>query len=302
MKNILCINYSQSGQLDDILTNFLLGIENVNIDRIKIEAKNKFAFPWKTNNFYDAMPETVLEESIPLEEITFQEKKYDLIILGYQPWFLSPSLPTTSLLNNDKFRAFVNDTPVMTIIGARNMWLNAHEAVVKQIQSAGGKMIGNIALVDKSPNLASAVSIVHWMLTGKKEKKWGIFPKPGVSDQDILEVSKFSKPLNDWINNNGDYPFQKNAVDIGAIEINTNILFIEGRAKKIFTIWAKAIKKKEKAGGNRKFWISFFRFYLNFALFIVAPIVLTLYNLLIRPFTRKSIHKKKEYFTYLGIK
>ena len=26
--------------------------------------------------------------------------KYDLVILGYQPWFLSPSIPTTSLLED----------------------------------------------------------------------------------------------------------------------------------------------------------------------------------------------------------
>ena len=36
---ILAINYSQSGQLDDILTNFLEPIENCEIDRIKIQQK-----------------------------------------------------------------------------------------------------------------------------------------------------------------------------------------------------------------------------------------------------------------------
>ncbi len=293
MKKILCINYSQSGQLDDILSNFTKNINNASIERIMIKPATVFDFPWKTNKFYDIMPETVLEESIHLEDLEFKENQYDLIILGYQPWFLSPSLPTSSLLQLEKFKSIVKNTPVITVIGARNMWLNAHTSVVNRIQSAGGKMIGNIALVDKSPNLLSAVSIVHWMLTGKKERKWGIFPKPGISDEDILDTQKYGSLVDQWLNDN-QFKFQQEAVQRGAISIKTTILFIEGRAKKIFNIWAKTIKNKESKGGNRALWISIFRFYLNFALFIVAPIVLysiqTIYT---------KIHSKEENPLYI---
>jgi hypothetical protein len=301
MKKVLVINFSQSGQLDEIVTNFISGLINVAIDRIHFKPHRKFPFPWKTNNFYNSMPETVDENPIQLEAIEFKEEKYDLIVLGYQPWFLSPSLPTSSLLQDHEFKKRMHETPIVTIIGARNMWLNAQESVVQHVQNSGGKLVGNIALVDRSPNHLSAISIVHWMMTGKKTRKWGIFPIPGVSQQDIEHCAKYCIDLNECIKHSNYSGYQNSIVSKGGIRINTNILFIEARAKKIFRLWARLIKKKESQGKNRAFWIKFFRFYLNFALFFVAPILLLLYNILIRPFSAKKINRSKKRFKYLGI-
>ena len=302
MKKVLAINFSQSGQLDEIVNNFISPLQNVTIDRIKIEPTSMFPFPWSEGTFYNAMPETVLEEPMELKPINYKEEKYDLIILGYQPWFLSPSRPTTSLLKSEAFMKLLKDTPVITIIGARNMWLNAQESVVNLVNAAGGKMVGNIALVDRAPNHLSAVSIVYWMMTGKKERKWGVFPLPGVSDDDISGCSAFGAALNVELNKNDLSDFQKKMMLQQAVRINTNILFIEGKAKKIFRIWANLIKKKEASGKNRIFWIKFFRIYLNVALFGVAPILLVFYNVLIRPFKGKKIAAKKKYFSFLGMK
>lgn len=302
MKKILCINYSQSGQLHDILENLISPLENVEVDRVKITIKDRFQFPWQVNNFYDAMPETVLEEPIDLEPFSFKEEKYDLIILGYQPWFLSPSMPTSTLLQNKEFLNRVNNTPVLTVIGARNMWLNSQISVTKHITEAGGKMVGNIALVDRAPNHASAVSIAHWMMTGEKTRKWGIFPLPGVSDEEIQGTSNFGIVLNQHISEDNYESLQTELIAKGALNVYANIMFIEAKAKKIFMIWAKLIKKKEAQGKSRKPFLKFFRVYLNVALFGVAPILLFFNILLVRPFTQKSIKAKKKHFSYLGIK
>jgi len=298
---ILAINYSQTGQLDDIITNFLSSIKNCEIDRIKIQTVSPFSFPWTVSNFYNAMPETVLEEGIPLKEITFKEEKYDLIILGYQPWFLSPSRPTTALLQLESFQKRMKNTKIITVIGARNMWLNAQESVVNYISKADGELIGNLAFIDKAPNNLSAISIVHWMLTGKKTKKWGIFPLPGISDEDIINASIFGEILNNSIETNHYDDLQDKFISKKGVQVFVNILFIEGKAKKIFNIWAKIIREKEKQGRKRSLWISFFRFYLNFALFVVAPILLALYTILIRPLRINYIKVQKDHYLYLGI-
>ena len=178
---VLAINYSQSGQLDEIIENYISTISNVTIDRIKFKTSKKFDFPWTIPTFFDTMPECVKEIPTTIDKINYQFDDYDLIILGYQPWFLSPSIPTTSLLKDEKFKTILNGTPVITIIGSRNMWLNSQEAVVKMIEEGKGKLIGNFPLIDKSNNILSAASILHWMLSGKKERKWGVLPIPGVS-------------------------------------------------------------------------------------------------------------------------
>ncbi|OFZ54230.1 MAG: hypothetical protein A3D92_07950 [Bacteroidetes bacterium RIFCSPHIGHO2_02_FULL_44_7] len=301
MKKILCVNYSQSGQLDEILDRFTEPLKAFQLERVKIKPQPAYPFPWSAGNFYDGMPETVQETPMELQPFSFKETHYDLIILGYQPWFLSPSLPTSSLLKHPDFMERLKDTPVMTIIGARNMSLNAHDSVVNLVEAAGGHMVGNYALVDRAPNQLSAISIVHWMMTGKKTRKWGIFPLPGVSQEDIDGATTFGQLLVPYLEKGNYTGLQDQIIREGGLRIQTSILFIEGKAKKIFRIWAKLILKKEAQGKSRRFWIAFFRFYLNFALFIVAPILLLLYTLLMRPFLGTKIRAKKQRYSFLGI-
>jgi hypothetical protein len=293
---ILAIFYTQSGQLGEIVKNFIAPLENCDIDLIQYNTKKDFPFPWTDKVFYNQMPESVLEIPFELEEINYKYEKYDLIILGYQPWFLSPSIPTTSLLKNEKFKKILLDTPVITIIGARNMWLNSQESVKSMIKSGGGNLIGNVPLIDRTTNLISAITIVHWLKTGKKTRKFGFFPLPGISDRDIKGVNKPGQILNTCLIESKLDNFQQEIVKLGLITINPNILFIEERAKKIFLLWANMISKKQLKNANKTFWTQFFRFYLLFALFIISPILLIVFNVLIRPLSRVSFHKKKQYF------
>jgi hypothetical protein len=72
-------------------------------------------------------------------------------------------------------------------------------------------------------------------------------------------------------------------------------MFIEERAPRLFSIWANIIAKRK----NRQAWLVVFKYYLLFALFIVAPVVLTVNTLLFRPFFTKKAARKKNY--YLGL-
>ncbi len=183
------------------------------------------------------------------------------------------------------------------------MWLNSQKSIAERIENNNGEVVGNIPLVDKTSNLLSVVSILHWMLTGKKTKKWGIFPKPGVSDEDIDSASKYGELINTAHKQENYLGLQEKIIQSGNISILTTILFIEARAKKLFQIWAGLIKKKEKKSiASRNRWLIVFKYYLIFALFVVSPIVLTIYSLLIRPFTQKKIKKNKENLLYYKIK
>lgn len=296
MKKILVINYSQSGQLDEIIDNFLLPFDETLIDRIKIFPKTPFPFPWTAKTFFDAMPESVLEDKSELEPINFQSTDYDLIIVGYQPWYLSPSIPTTALFHNQKFLSLIKDKPVVTIIGARNMWLNSQERIKEFIHNAGGILVGNIPLIDKTNNTISAVTILDWMLSGKKKKYLKIFPLPGVSDADIKSAKVFGEIVWRAFKDKSFNDIQKEIIKTGLIHIGTDVLFIEMRGKKIFLKFAALIKKKGITPEKRCFYVNLFKYYLLIVMFFVAPIVILVYNLLIRPFQNASIEQKKLYF------
>jgi hypothetical protein len=296
IQKILVVSYSQTGQLNEITENFINTLQNVEIDKFVYSPVVPFPFPWTSEVFFDSMPESVDEIPVPLKDINYTYKQYDLVIFAYQPWFLSPSIPASSLLQNEEFLSRIKNTPVITLIGTRNMWLNSQESVKLRIINAGGRIIGNIPFIDRAQNQLSAITILHWMLTGKKTKKYNIFPKPGVSDEDILSAADYGKILNDAIQNNNLDGIQKKFLKVGRISIPTEILFIEGKAKRLFKIWTYLISKFGTTPIRRKWLVQAFKYYLIIALFVVAPVVVTFYQIFIAPFMFKAINKKKQIF------
>jgi hypothetical protein len=298
MKKILVIYYTQTGQLGDIVTNFCLPFNEtgISVEKVCVKPVKDFDFPWSTPSFFNAMPESVLGIPIELQPFEFKETQYDLIVFAYQPWFLSPSIPTTTILANPAFKKIAANTPVVTLIGARNMWINSQDKVKKALKELNAKLVGNIALVDKHNNLSSAVTILYWMLTGKKDKCLGIFPKPGVSDEDIIHTKVFGQIVKQHLLNNDLETLQQDIVKNKGLVVKTNLMFVEARAKKLFMIWANLVSKAK----NRRFALVLFKYYLIIALFIIAPIVLVFYRVIFALFLQKSINKKKDYL--LGLR
>ena len=297
-KRILAIYYTQTGQQGAIMDKVLapLNVPGVDLETVRFEMKEKFAFPWTSERFFEAMPESVLGTPAAIEPLSLKAKRYDLVIIGYQPWFLSPSIPANSLLKDPAFREIIRDTPVVTVIGARNMWLNAQEKMKVLIADAGGRLVGNIAEVDHHANPVSAVTILYWMFSGKKDRMWGIFPEPGVAQEDIDKGRSYGVIIRDAVMKGDLDGLQPALVAAKAVVPKTSLMFVEHRAGKIFPIWANLVVKKR----NRRAWLVVFKYYLIFALFILAPILLTIYTLLFRPFLGASIARRKAYFA--GVK
>ncbi len=297
MQKILIVYYSQSGQLEEIVAQFAAGLENttVVIEKIKIEPIEPYHFPWTSERFFAAMPHSVLGIPTTLKAIKPAHSQYDLVVLGYQPWYLSPSIPTTSILMNDNLKKIIANTPVVTLIGARNMWINGQETVKKLLSQSQARLVGNIVLIDRHNNYASAISILQWMLSGKKERYKGIFPLPGISEKDICSAKTFGKIVAQHLETGTWENLQQQLVTSGAVEVNSTLMFVEQRAGKLFYLWAKLIETKT----DKTMWLKIFKYYLIVALFIIAPVVLLLYRIFLKPFTHKSILRKKKY--YLGL-
>lgn len=294
-KDILIIYYTQSGQLGEIVKKFSTSFieSGYSTEIVQVHPETEYPFPWKMDDFFDPMPECVLGKPIPLNPFTLKKNHYDLVVFAYQPWFLSPSLPATSILQHPDFQKVVKNTPVVTLIGSRNMWLCAQERVKKSLKDAGANLVANISLFDKHSNLTSLVTILYWMRTGKRDKYLGIFPKPGVSEKDISSAKEYGKIVTKSLEKNEWSTLQKDLIDMKAVEVVPNFMFIETRGARLFKIWANFIIKKK----NRIFWLRVYKYYLLIALFIVAPIVLTINIIIFKPFLGNSIRKKKKYYS-----
>ena len=64
-KNIGVFYYSQTGQLKELVDKCLDSLPpEVEIDYFRIVSKKEFPFPWESIQFFDAMPECVMEEGV----------------------------------------------------------------------------------------------------------------------------------------------------------------------------------------------------------------------------------------------
>ncbi|WP_269222450.1 MULTISPECIES: dialkylrecorsinol condensing enzyme DarA [Flavobacterium] len=297
MKNVLVIYYSQSGQLESIARNIakpLLDSDNVNVFFHEIQLEKPFPFPWDNEAFFGAFPETFLQIPAPLLPVSkeIMNTKFDLILLNYQVWYLTPSIPINSFLKSSEAKILLNNTPVVTINGSRNMWIMAQEKVKGLLKLNNASLKGNIALVDRAGNLISVITIVEWMFSGIKKKYLGIFPLPGVSDKDINESSKFGAVILSNLKQNSLDNLQSELISIDAVRVSSYLVTVDRTANKIFNKWSNLIIKK---GESRKTWLKVFKVYLLLAIWLISPIVYIL-HILTYPLKIQKIRKELEYY------
>ncbi len=304
MAKVLVVTYSQSGQLEDIVaqvTHLFKGEVELVVERLAPEPE--YPFPWKGIDFYDTMPECVQMIPGKLKPFSFDcNESFDLIILGYPVWFLSPPIPVTSFLKSKEAAQVMNNTPVITVIGSRNMWVNAQEEIKRMIAANGGKLSGNISLRDRHNNLLSVVTIIYWMGTGKKDKYLGIFPNPGISESDIIGARRFSLPILEALKSRDFNSLQGELISLKAVELDANVVSTENKGKKIFKLWASFILKKGGAGDPaRVFRLELFKYYLLFVIFVVSPLV-SLVFYLTYPLLYHRIKLKMKYYQSVSLK
>ena len=294
-KKILIIYYTQSGQLEDILNCFTAPLVEAGntVEKIRVHVAKDYPFPWTGKSFFAVMPDCVLGVPTELQNFHLKESRYDLIILGYQAWFLSPSIPSNSILSHPSVKMVLKDTPVITITGARNMWISAMERIKKNLKEPGARLVGSIALVDKHHNFISFITIFYWMFKGKKGRWLNLFPKPGVSDADISNTSVFGATVQKYLSQGNWDGLQDELIHQKAIEVKYNLMFIESKASRIFAIWANIIVKRKK----RDAWLVAFKYYLLIALFIAAPVILTVDAIFFKPFLSGRIKKQKQQYS-----
>ena len=274
MKRVLVVYYTQSGQLKEIIDSVLSPLTEVTIDFLPIDTTEPFPFPWTDEAFFGAFPESYLQIPQPLKPFELVHTDYDLVILGYQVWYLSPSIPFNSFLQSEAGKQLLQGKPIITVSGTRNMWVMAQQKVKKLLTNCGAHLVGNIALTDRHHNHISVITIVQWLFSGDKNKRYlGVFPKAGVADKDIQGASVYGTLIAPHLQT-GDYTgLQQAIVAHGGVHYKRFLLSAEKKGNRLFGIWAKMIYGSKK----RKFLLKCFRIYLYIAIWVLMPIVWLLY-------------------------
>lgn len=298
MKRILILYYTQSGQLLSILQSLVKPLiqAGYTIHFEEIQPEEKFPFPWSSYQFFNAFPEVFSQKPQSLKSISAKALNgYDLVIVGYQPWFLTPSRPVSSFMQSAEAKKILAGKPVVTVLGCRNMWLGAQEKMKRRIRENDGNLVGHIALADRSGNLTSLITILRWMFTGDKKPFW-FFPAAGVSAQDVEHANAYGELIYQAVDKNDFDDLQTKMNTAGAIEIKPNLVLMERRGQKAFSVWSKFIA----SGGSvhstgRKIRVYIFMYLLPTAIFFLSPLLWIVSRIMLTV-KRKQLIQDVEYF------
>jgi len=302
VRKVLVIHYSQTGQLTRITDSIITPLKqesDIEVNYLTIEPEQSYPFPWPFLRFFHIFPEAVKMTPQALKSIDANiidaADDYDLIILSYQVWFLSPSTPISSFLQSEAAKTLFNNKPVVTVIGCRGMWLNAQEKMKKLLSSVKAKLVDNVALTDDCGAAFSFLATPMWMFTGKK-KAYSWLPTAGVSDDDISNAKRFGLAIKERLLNDNTAISQPMLKGLGAVKINEKLIASERVGNHSFTIWSKLLSALGPQNSiARSCGLMVYVLFLLTLIVTVVPIS-ALIKKLIAPLTKKRINAQKAYF------
>jgi hypothetical protein len=298
MKRILVVHFSQTGQLARVVRRLVSPLADatgeVELVEEILRPRTPYPFPWPLLRFFDAMPETVLLDPPALEPIR-ANGHFDLVVLAYQVWFLFPSGPITAFLKSDEGKRLLHGRPVVTVIGCRNMWLNAQESVKRLIQDAGGELRDNVVFTDRAPTMATLITTPLWLLTGKRESFLGL-PPAGIAEGDIAGADRFGHALVRALRDGREKSGTPMLGHLGAARVDPRLIFSERAGTRAFGVWSRIIRLGGRPGSLARLpLVALFCVYLVAMILAVVPVSLLLQRLL-RPLLARRLESQKTYF------
>jgi hypothetical protein len=288
---ILLISYSQSGdaaRVADVLGQSLQG-PGVDVRRESIRPVRPYPFPWKNPfRFFDVLPECLLGPPPAVHEPAFDlALPYDLVVLVYQVWFLSPSLPVQGFLASPAARV-LSGRKVITVSVSRNMWQSASETMKERLRQLGAVHLDNIVVTHQGPPWATFVTTPRALLLGRKDPFWKVFPPAGISDTELARVRRLGEAIRgrlDWVRQERPRPL---LCGMGAVEVNRRYLVPELIGWYLFRGWARVLRLLGRLGRwARHAGIALFMLFLVGVVVVGIPVVI-LCSVLLFPLVRMA--------------
>ena len=299
-KQILVVSYSQTGQLSRLVDSVigpLLAAEGSEVVQERVAPLTPYPFPWPFLQFLDVFPESVhLDPPLMRPLAVDPDRDFDLVILAYQVWFLSPSLPITGFLTSAAGRRLLAGRPVITLIACRNMWLTAQEKVKRLLSEAGARLLDNVVLVDAAPALTTFVTTPRWLLTGNRGQPGGLLPRAGVSDLDIAAACRFGVAIAAALLDDREQDEGPLLAGLRACTVDDRLIASERIGHRSFQLWGRLLRTLGPPGSLlRKPVLVLYALFLVAMIVTVVPVTLLLRRLAY-PLMRPSLLRLKAYY------
>lgn len=300
-KKVLIVYYSQSGQLSEVVHSIARPLETAQDIEVVYEClvpMQPYPFPWPFLQFFDTFPETVYDDPHPIMPISDRARgDFDLVILAYQVWFLSPAQPITAFLQSDDGARLLANRPVITVIACRNMWLMAQEKMKQQLERLDAHLIDNVVLTDPANSATTFFSTPLWVLTGNKGPfLHGLIPEAGVSAQDTKQAVRFGEAITRQLPGRAAEDLRPMLEGLGAVHVLENLIASEQIAIRSFRMWGALLRSLGAPGGRvRRATLLVYVIFLILMIITVVPIT-SLIKRLAAPLLKQRTANQRRYY------
>ncbi|WP_274585019.1 dialkylresorcinol condensing enzyme [Neisseria leonii] len=297
MKKVLLVYYSQTGQLAGLAHRFAEPLRQsgaVRLDCVGLRPQKPYPFPWPFWRFFDTFPETVHFRPEALEEPEIPDGDYDVVVIAYTVWFLSPARPVSAFLQRAETRRLLHGKPVITLVGCRNMWLAAQEKMKTLLAQNGARLIGNIVKTDACGRAASFITTPAWLLTGDRQY-FRSLPAAGIAPEEIADGARFGAKLRDVLA--AGQPLDETLFrSMGAAKVDEKLIFSEQAAARSFYLWGRLLMAAGRVSPLlRRILLAVYIVFLIGMILTVVPVSAAVKRLL-RPWLRGWLEKQKRYY------
>lgn len=252
---VLIVYYSQSGDVRRAAEALAapLASHGADVHWEELRPTPPFPFPWRNiHHFFYIMPDCVLGHPSPIEPLSPRAfDDYDLVILAWQVWFLSPSLPVQALLRSPDAERLLKHRNVITVCVSRNMWHSASETMKRMLRDVGARQVDNVVVTHQGPPLATFVTTTRRLLTGRSGKVLGVLPAAEVGDRDFDRLRQLGVALAEQRERIKSREAASYLRGLDAVHVNRRYVIPERMARGVFYAWAKGLE------GSGRIWVGF---------------------------------------------
>lgn len=298
MKRVLVVHYSQSGQLSAIVSAMTRPLTEAGV-RLEVETlrpQRAFPFPWPFFRFLDVFPESVRLDPRPNQPLSIApDASFDLVILAWQVWYLSPSQPVTAFLQSAEGRRLLAGTPVVSVVACRNMWMTAFDKLADLVRTAGGHLTDHVAFTDNAHPLATFITTPRWMFTGRRDRCFGL-PAAGVTADETAAAARFGHALVAALARDEERNGAPMLTGLRAVRVNPRLVISERAGQRAFRAWSGFVRLFGTAGQRRRVpALALFAVYLVALIITVVPLSLVLQRTL-APLLRRRLEALRVHY------
>lgn len=167
-KRVLVVYYSNGGTVETTLrlvANPIAARPDVIVTWLQLTPMPAYGFPWTPWRLFDTAPETISDQRVELAS-TALRGPFDLVLLGWQVWWLRPSAPVSAFLDASG-AALLEGARVVLVGCARQMWRAAQARLLARVRAVGGRSVESIMVRYEGAG-ATLITTPMMLLTGRR--------------------------------------------------------------------------------------------------------------------------------------